>query len=186
MVCKDLADEAARWASKTTSYLLLRKKKYDPSTKQFFEVPLEGNTTGVARMGKYKARGAERAAFRCTEVSWERKGNPSTIVVQAEGPRLIAKETLHEEKMPDATFHEKMCELQSQATLYANVFNRNIEQCIGHRKASCQVTFVECHIYELADPAYEHGKVGVCQGWVALPYGGVDPSGSSPIKVIIA
>lgn len=96
--------------------------------------------------GRKFAEGAERFAFRCTEIftpEGDTHDLPSSAV--AKGPRLVAKETIYHEQLLDAKFHRTMARVQAEAQHLAGIFNGRIG---AKRNPAWQVNFVECAVYE--------------------------------------
>eukprot|EP00959_Pyramimonas_sp_CCMP1952_P072740 1519875-Pyramimonas_sp.AAC.1 len=61
--------------------------------------------------------------FKCSEVTHYCKRDGLKCSERI-GPQLVGKETLHEENLAKARFHERFCKTQGEAARLAKLFNR--------------------------------------------------------------
>ncbi len=137
---------------------LVSKQMWSESDKTFINVPLLRGATGIAMMEVSFGQGAERVAFRCTEVGPENRSLSRDAIKV--GLPLVAKETLFEEHLLNATFHKQMARIQAEGHRLAQIFNarlaRTYPQCDG-----MMVRFAPCTIYEVLDPFYKQGRAWI-------------------------
>ncbi|KAG2455009.1 hypothetical protein HYH02_000834 [Chlamydomonas schloesseri] len=106
---------------------------------------------GVAHGRNWFSEGAERVVFQCTEVVSVDGGATAYAV----GPRLVAKQSRHEEQVFDPKFHRTFCRTQGEAAELAALFNRRLG--LG---PAWQVTFLSCYVYKIIDGYYAYSKGG--------------------------
>eukprot|EP00798_Chlamydomonas_sp_ICE-L_P022991 gene22991-30179_t len=109
------------------------------------QLPLVGKM-GVAHATCSLANGAERVVFQCTDVVSFDGGETAYCV----GPKLVAKQTRHQELMHDVEFHRKFCRTQGEAEELAVMFNRRL--ALGKE---WQLHFLECFVYTVRDYRYQ-------------------------------
>eukprot|EP00607_Mallomonas_marina_P008608 CAMPEP_0182424656 /NCGR_PEP_ID=MMETSP1167-20130531/10888_1 /TAXON_ID=2988 /ORGANISM="Mallomonas Sp, Strain CCMP3275" /LENGTH=732 /DNA_ID=CAMNT_0024604629 /DNA_START=58 /DNA_END=2253 /DNA_ORIENTATION=+ len=152
--CSIMNLERLRWATLDVPELV-RKQKYNMDKGVFVDIPLHPGATGVVVKSKFFSKGVERAAFQCRECVWDGSMYPRSM-----GPRLIAKETLHEELLFNADFHKEMCKLQAEATSLADLFNTMITRNFG-RQLEWHISFIQCHIYEVVSTGRNGNKAWI-------------------------
>eukprot|EP00798_Chlamydomonas_sp_ICE-L_P013595 gene13595-19468_t len=109
------------------------------------QLPLVGKM-GVAHATCSLANGAERVVFQCTDVVSFDGGETAHCV----GPKLVAKQTRHQELMHDVEFHRKFCRTQGEAEELAVMFNRRL--ALGKE---WQLHFLACFVYTVRDYRYQ-------------------------------
>ncbi|KAG2454441.1 hypothetical protein HYH02_001460 [Chlamydomonas schloesseri] len=109
---------------------------------------------GVAHARVSFSEGGERVVFQCTEVVSVDGGATAYAV----GPRLVAKQSRHEESLYDRKFNRTFCRMQSEAAELAALFNRRLG-----RGPAWQVYFLPCHVYTIVDDYYTYAEDGVME-----------------------
>ncbi|PNW88703.1 hypothetical protein CHLRE_01g040950v5 [Chlamydomonas reinhardtii] len=109
---------------------------------------------GVAHARRLFSEGAERVVFQCTEVVSVDGGATAYAI----GPRLVAKQTRHQERVHDPKFHRTFCRTQGEAAELASLFNRRLRG-----GPAWQVHFLPCYVYKIADGYYSYGSGGVME-----------------------
>ncbi|KAG2448498.1 hypothetical protein HYH02_006389 [Chlamydomonas schloesseri] len=106
---------------------------------------------GVAHARRAFSEGAERVVFQCTEVVSVDGGATAYAV----GPRLVAKQSRHQEHLFDPRFHRTFCRTQGEAAELAALFNRRLG--LG---PAWQVHFLPCYVYRVLDGYYAYSAGG--------------------------
>ncbi|KAG2448501.1 hypothetical protein HYH02_006392 [Chlamydomonas schloesseri] len=106
---------------------------------------------GVAHARRAFSEGAERVVFQCTEVVSVDGGATAYAV----GPRLVAKQSRHQEHLFDPRFHRTFCRTQGEAAELAALFNRRLG--LG---PAWQVHFLPCYVYKIVDDRYSYAEGG--------------------------
>ncbi|PNW84737.1 hypothetical protein CHLRE_03g156650v5 [Chlamydomonas reinhardtii] len=142
------------------------KRQYDRHAGELVDVPLAAAhqlrayqeqhphaeiQLGVAHGRNWFSEGAERVVFQCTEVVSVDGG----ATAHAIGPRLVAKQSRHEEQVFEPKFHRTFCRTQGEAAELAALFNRRLA-----RGPAWQVHFLPCYVYKIIDGYYAYSKGG--------------------------
>lgn len=137
---------------------LISKRSYDWSKRKFISLPLSKRhpAIGIAMMGRCFATGAERYAFKCTEVVGTKSIN------LAFGSALVAKESVYEETLIDSKSHKKSAMLQAEASSFASRFNRRVSSALRYSKhasrlSAYNVSYVDVFLYKVEDWTYYAG-----------------------------
>lgn len=128
---------------------LISKQVYDYASRCFVEVPMRNGSCGVAMKKKSFSHGAERQAFRCTEYASNRKQYINNGSVVTTGNWLVAKVTIHEHQLKDASFHKRTARMHAAAAKFAELFNGRVKRIV--QSTSYKISFVSVHIYEVVD-----------------------------------
>jgi len=125
---------------------LLKKQSYNLAKKEFFDVRMSAAAVGAAIEHAPFAEGAERFAYRFTEV--DRDQIPT-------GQRLVAKEAAYNEDFSSGKFHHASCKMQAEADRLSKLFNERVSAFFDEQQqAKWSINFVPCVIYTVKDQHY--------------------------------
>ena len=131
---------------RTTKYITTtgefdEKQVWDSASDTLKATALGDGAVGIAYYENHFAEGAERLAYRCAEINQFGK---------RVGPKLVAKETKHNENFRDYTFHETFCRVQTDSEQYAKLFNQRVSALLpAMLRCECAIRFIPCAIYRL-------------------------------------
>ena len=142
------ADDDA--ATKFHIFQFMAKWEWDPTYSGFQRIDgLDGpdpelQTSFIGVSKKYFAKGVERAAFECNELTEVGDGKS----FYRTGSRLVAKEYLFEEHhKKNLAMYSSAAKIQATASEYANKFNTAVRRH-PHWSPSWNIHFIKCCIYE--------------------------------------
>ena len=121
-----------------------QKYVYSAESDMLVTVPLENGATVVAFRKVPFASGAERFAFRGSEVAVPDEGDACRV-----GSWLVTKQSKYEELLFDLEFHKTFCRLHCQADSVAKVFTASVIAASPQLSSAFAARYVQCVVYKL-------------------------------------